>query len=611
MVLNRFNPIAARLLITALWVTCAGAAVAPASPNAVLPPNAVLIDSGPARLRLVGQAVKLAAGKIVSVTGMPFDKAWHVEVKSQPPSEYQIELASPIDSKVQPESTVLLTLWAKAIDSADADHHGTLGVVLEQNADPYDKLVSRRFDLTAEWQRFDVAAKVGNQFNHAGAQLAIRLGYLVQTLEIGGVTLREFDSSVPLDAIPQTPMTYRGRQPDAPWRQAAQQRIDSMRKSRLTVRVTDPAGSPVNGATVQVRMLRTAFAFGCVYNDRFFPDDPNGVTDDDQAYQQHFVDLFNTGVDEAAMKWPGWENPAERQAALRALQWMRDHNIAVRGHNLVWPGWRHLPSDLRKLAADPAALEHRIDDHIRDVTATLASKVVDWDVINEPYVNNDLMHILGDGAMSTWFKLAAQGDPAAHLYLNETNVPTSSPRDHRYDVLYDQLKTLQQEGAPIFGVGMQAHFDDNLVPPADLLKIYDRFATLGIPIRITELDINVEDEQLQADYLRDFLTASFSDPEINGILLWGFWQSAHWRPDAALYRKDWNIKPNGQVWKDLVLGKWQTNTDATSGIDGTFATRAFLGDYSITVTAQGHTVSQKISLPKEGYTADFKLDQAR
>ena len=57
------------------------------------------------------------------------------------------------------------------------------------------------------------------------------------------------------------------------------------------------------------------------------------------------------------------------------------------------------------------------------------------------------------------------------------------------------------------------------------------------PSASTELDINLADEQLQADYFRDFLVASASHPNINGIVLWGFWESQHWRHDAALFRK--------------------------------------------------------------------------
>jgi GH35 family endo-1,4-beta-xylanase len=209
--------------------------------------------------------------------------------------------------------------------------------------------------------------------------------------------------------------------------------------------------------------------------------------------------------------------------------------------------------------------------------------------------------------MAGWFKLAHQYDPSARLYLNETNVPDSPPHDHHYDALYNRIRALQTEGAPIGGIGMQAHFSDALTAPVDLLAIYDRFAQLGIPIRITELDIDSTDEQLLADYFRDFLTVSFSDPEINGILLWGFWQGQHWRPDAALFRNDWSIKPNGQVWKDLVLGKWWTNTDGSSAADGTYSTRGFLGDYEVKVTAADRSQSITFSLPHEGSVVNVVL----
>jgi len=571
-----------------------------------LPPGRVLLDSAPESFRLTGDAAGQAQAKIISASGPGFDRAWQIAVRKQPLAEYQIQMAARMDEKLHAGDSVLLTVWARSSASSGPEGQGCVGLVVEQSADPYDKVFSRRFTIGSDWQRLDVAAKITPNFSRTPMQAVLRLGYFPQTVEIGGVELREFDPSVPLAKLPQTPMTYRGREAGAAWRQEAEQRINSLRKSMLTVRVTDSAGNPVSEADVHVHMLRQAFTFGCVYNDGRFPAG-GGDSPDDLAYQEHFTEMFNTGVDEAGMKWPGWEDPAKQQAALRALAWMRDHGIAVRGHNLVWPGWKRLPADLRAMASDPAGLEQRIDDHIRDEVSALAGKVTEWDVINEPYLNNDLMHVLGNKAMANWFKIARQADPDARLYLNETNVPTSPPADHRYDALYDEVRTLQSEGAPIGGIGMQSHFGDNLTTPVDLLAIYDRFAALGIPIRITELDIDTSDEQLQADYFRDFLIASYSDPEINGIMLWGFWEAQHWLPDAALFRKDWSIKPNGQVWKDLVLGKWRTNVDGKSGGDGVFSTRAFLGDYELTISAGGKSQTATVSLPAEGRTVDIPL----
>jgi GH35 family endo-1,4-beta-xylanase len=508
-------------------------------------------------------------------------------------------LVSRVVGKLNRGDTLLLSVWVRAADSSSPDHQGCIGLVLEQSADPYDKVLARRFNFGSDWQRLDVAAKVKQDFGRIGAQVALRLGYFPQTVEIGGVELRKFDPSVSLADLPQTPVTYPGRQPDAAWRREAEDRIESLRKGLLTVRVVDSAGRPVEGAAIQVRMRRHAFAFGSAYNDSRIVG-AQAQSADSQVYREHFLELFNTGVDENAMKWPSWENPASHQTALQSLQWMHEHHIAVRGHNIVWPSWHHLPSDLPALAGDPAALKARIDDHVRDITTALAGQVIEWDVVNEPYANHDLMHILGDDAVAGWFKLAGQYDPSARLYLNETNVPTSPPHDQHYDALFNRVRALQQQGAPIGGIGMESHFGDGLTSPRELIAIFDRFAALGIPIRITELDIDEADEQLQADYFRDFLTVSFSHPEINGILLWGFWENQDWRPDAALFRKDWSIKPNGQVWKDLVLGKWWTSADGYSAADGTYSTRGFLGDYDVKVTAGNRSQSSAFSLPHEG-----------
>jgi GH35 family endo-1,4-beta-xylanase len=591
------------LMLAVLMVPGAHAADAPS-----LPPNRLVLSSTPdlEQFRLVGQAAGQAEANVVAVRSQAFESAWNVDVHRQPLAEYQIQLAAHVRQMLNKGDTVRLAVWARAPRSSSPDLQGRIGLVLEQTADPYDKVLMRRFDVGPDWQEFSLTGKLRRDFPSDNLQVCIRFGFFPQTVEVGGIELRSFGTSIALSDVPQTPMTYPGRAPDAAWRAQANERIESIRKSTLTIRVTDAKDQPIPGAAVQVRMTRQAFPFGCVYTPDRFPEDGR-ETADDLAYQKHFTELFNIGVDEFSMKWPDWENPAKQQAALHALQWMRAHNIPVRGHNLVWPGWRHLPADMRSQANDHEALNRRIADHIRNEAGKLAGQVCEWDVINEPYLNNDLMRILGDGAMGDWFKLARQADSSAPLYLNETDVPTSPPSDRRYDVLYSQIQTLQREGAPIGGLGMQAHFSDELISPAKLLAIYDRYSALGIPIRITELDIDTADEQLQADYFRDFLTASFSDPEINGILIWGFWEEQDWRPDAALFRKDWSIKPNGQVWKNLVMNRWRTNCDGTSSVDGTYRTRAFLGEYSITVTVDGRSSTKKVWLPNVGYTADFKL----
>jgi len=75
-----------------------------------------------------------------------------------------------------------------------------------------------------------------------------------------------------------------------------------------------------------------------------------------------------------------------------------------------------------------------------------------------------------------------------------------------------------------------------------------------------------------------------------------------------MLRRDWSVKPNGEVYKDLVFKRWWTNTDGKTGAQGTYATRAFLGDYEIEVKAGGKSKTVRASLSKEGAKVEFVLD---
>ncbi len=82
--------------------------------------------------------------------------------------------------------------------------------------------------------------------------------------------------------------------------------------------------------------------------------------------------------------------------------------------------------------------------------------------------------------------------------------------------------------------------------------------------------------------------------------MWGFWERNHWKPEAALYRKDWSIKPAGQAWRDLVFKEWWTDETGKTGRNGVYKTRGFLGDYEIVVTHGGVSRAMQTALAREG-----------
>jgi hypothetical protein len=159
---------------------------------------------------------------------------------------------------------------------------------------------------------------------------------------------------------------------------------------------------------------------------------------------------------------------------------------------------------------------------------------------------------------------------------------------------------LKARGAPVDGLGFQAHFKAPLTPPYKVLEILDRYAKMGLKIQVTEFDIATEDEAGQADYTRDLMMLLFSHPAAVGFVNRGFWEKTHAVPEGAYFRGDWSVKPNGKVWEELVTQKWRTDAQGKTDGNGLWATRGFLGDYEVTVQLGEKKISQRLSLDAGG-----------
>jgi hypothetical protein len=172
-----------------------------------------------------------------------------------------------------------------------------------------------------------------------------------------------------------------------------------------------------------------------------------------------------------------------------------------------------------------------------------------------------------------------------------------------------------KKGAPIDYIGFQNHAGIGAPGPEAVLKSLDQFAKFGKPLEVTEFEVTLqngndeEQRKFQADYVRDYFTAVFSHPQTHMIMLQDFWQPAAWQFEAAsaFYNKDWSLNPHGQAYMDLVLNQWWTRAAGKSNPKGEYATRGFLGDYEITVTANGKTQTTKSTLPKAGQVLTIKL----
>ncbi len=540
----------------------------------------------------------------VKVAGQPFAEALHCEIRTQPDHPWAVQFQFRTTRRIEKGEALWMRFFARTLEARTESGEGQIHAIFEKAGPPHDKSLSCGITLGRAWQEIFLPFKALDTYEAGRASAGFHLGVMAQCVEIADVALYAFGTGYDLARLPRTRIAYAGQALDAPWRAAAAARIERHRKGDLTVRVTDGAGRPVPGAKVAVAMRRHAFGWGSAVTVKgILRQDADG-----EKYRAIIEKHFSRVVFENDLKWGSWDNPAHHASILQALDWLRERRIDVRGHCLVWPSWKNTPRDLQALKDDPDKLRARINAHIAHEVSTLKGRLIDWDVINEPYTNHDLMKVLGDAEMIAWFKLARQHDPQVNLYLNDYAILSGGGMDRAHQDHFERtLRFLKQGGAPINGLGMQAHFGGTPTPPERMLAILDRFAALGLAISITEHDMDTQDEQLQADFTRDFLTVAFSHPAVVALLTWGFWENSHWRPNGAFYRSDWSVKPAGQVWLDLVARTWWTDETVTAGADGTARTRGFLGDYVITVTQGDKTASLPVSLPLAGARLDVVL----
>lgn len=539
---------------------------------------------------------------VVNVEGQPFSRAWHIRSYNSA-NAWDIRIRCFQTAPARKGDTILAAFWMRTANSATGAGYTTF--VVEKGKEPWTKSAQWTTSAGAAWKKVEVPFSMLEDYNAGEWNVSFWVTFDPQEIEIGGLTMLNYGQNFPIRDLPLTAWPYEGHEADAPWRAAAAGRIEKIRKADIAVVVKDNAGKPVENARVHLRMKRHAFGFGTAVAGRALME-PSANR---EKYREELLRNFNKAVIENDLKWPFWETWGKTYA-IPSLDWLRQNGITdIRGHNLIWPGAGNLPPDVVQMLKPPVdqdALRARIYNHIAEIMAATKGRLTEWDVLNEPYTNKDVQAVLGEPEMAEWFKKAREADPAPKLFINDYNIVAAGGYDLPHqNGLYRIIQLILDHGGPIDGIGVQSHFNSNLTPPARVLEVLDRFAQFGKEIEVTEFDINIGDEQLQADYTRDFLTVTFSHPAVKSFLMWGFWAGAHWLPGGAMFRQDWTPKPNLDAWRDLVYRQWWTDVEGVTDGGGVYRARGFLGDYEVDVTAGG--VTQTFPLTVAGGQPNYVL----
>ncbi|MBI1766182.1 MAG: endo-1,4-beta-xylanase [Acidobacteria bacterium] len=535
------------------------------------------------------------SSRVASATGQNFTQAFQITVNGNSAFVYNAGLGWRTITQVNKNDVLLLTFWLRKVEGAGPVKGQ---VIFERASSPNEKSVRLNYPTeSTEWKLYQMPFKAADNYTPGQAQVAFQFAYGPQKFEVGGVSVVNYGPNVLPEQLPKN-YDYAGRgDANAAWRTAAQVRINQIRKADLTVVVRDREGKPLPGATVFVQQTDHAYRFGSAVTAARI----TGTGADNEQYRAHISSHFTTSVLENDLKWPIWECTTcgasfNKDNTRRAITWLLERNIAVRGHNLIWPSTRNMPTNTAGLTGE--TLRKRIDDHFAEILSDAGTngKLYQWDVVNEPYDNFDVQGripgvagvapsngALGNEEIVRWYQNARRLDPAAKLTLNDYDILAGGGLNTlKQNFLFALVAWLRERGAPVEVIGFQGHF--GYVTPIDTMQaIVDRFAQLGLPIAITEFDFDTTDEALQADFTRDFMTFIFSQPSFDDFLMWGFWERAHWLPAGAMYRADWSSKPNALAYTNLLFNEWWTNADGLSDAAGKFTARGFKGEYNVTV----------------------------
>ncbi|WP_114577085.1 endo-1,4-beta-xylanase [Saliphagus sp. LR7] len=553
---------------------------------------------------------------------VPITRADRVEMTEVPENPYAATYRANVPDRSFEEGDVLLAVvYLRGVGTASAgDPVETQAGFKWQYTNPdgstgySENMIQGTVQVSPgqQWQRYYFPIEVIARPDGSAFQPYTEFwtGYSEQTIEFGGLALVDYGGTdVAVGDLPTSSFDYDypGRAEDAAWRDAAEQRIEEIRTTDLEVTVVDEHGDPVEGATVDVAMQEHAFDFGSAVSAAQFPDG-------NETYRETFLENFNKAVPENGLKVPAWEGEygesLDRDNTRAAIDWLTERDIPTRGHALVWStyDWMGIDSD-----QSAAAINEEVKRLIRERADEFEGRLPEWDMHNHPLFYPEIWEDIGREYVLDWWETAHEAVPDSRMYINEINILNGNLADS----YYDHIGWLQDNGADVEGIGFMSHFTlGSLTPPSELVSTFDRFAEFGVPLQLTEFDVQINDRgnenevETQADYVRDVLTAAFSHEAVDGVMSWGFWPDEHWRPTAAYYDSDWSLRPHGEVYRDLVLGEWWTDVSGETESGGVYAADGFKGTYEITARADGSLGATTVTVDDENGSATVELSPA-
>jgi endo-1,4-beta-xylanase len=226
-------------------------------------------------------------------------------------------------------------------------------------------------------------------------------------------------------------------------------------------------------------------------------------------------------------------------------------------------------------------LLERMREHIHTVVGRYKGKIKVWDVVNEALAdggtnilrNSLWLEIIGPGFIAKAFEYAHEADPDAILRYNDYSLENAGKRRK----LIALIKSLQEQHVPVMAIGSQTHVSVTSPSFEEEDKVLTELETLGLPIHITELDVNSaqggqrsnsgdvaanasttqgglvsNSDQRLANAYAGLFRAFLKHKSVKVVTLWGVNDGVSWRAQGRPLLFDANDQPKPAF--DAVIG---------------------------------------------------------
>ncbi|XP_015885111.3 endo-1,4-beta-xylanase 1 [Ziziphus jujuba] len=362
---------------------------------------------------------------------------------------------------------------------------------------------------------------------------------------------------------------------------------DMIRKRDVVLKFSGLDSTSFLGTLVKVRQIKNSFPFGSCMN---------RTNIDNEDFVEFFVKNFNWAVFGNELKWYWTEaqkGNLNYKDADEMLDLCKSHNIEARGHCIFWEVEGAVQQWVRSLSKTDLATA--VQNRLTGLLTRYKGKFRHYDVNNEMLHGSFYQDRLGKDIRANMFKIANQLDPSAILFVNDYHVEDGCDTRSSPEKYIQHILDLQEQGAPVGGIGIQGHIDSPVGPIVS--SALDKLGVLGLPIWFTELDVSSINEYIRAEDLEVMLREAFAHPAVDGVMLWGFWELFMSRENSHLVNAEGDVNEAGQKYLDLKR-EWLFHTHGHVDEDGEFTFRGFHGTYYLDILTASKKVTKTFVVDK-------------